>query len=67
MPFLLDLLAFFGYAARMPLFSRIRSLVKILALAFSLITSLPAAGKTQYFVHVSFNSTLQLINEWHFE
>ena len=26
------------------------------------LVSLPAAGKTQYFVHLSFNSALQLIN-----
>ena len=36
----------------------------ILALIFSsTLLSLPAADKTQYFVYLSFNSTLQLINE----
>ena len=35
----------------------------LLTLAFSLILLLlPAADKRQYFVHLSFNSTLQLIN-----
>ena len=35
----------------------------LLALVFSLILfSLPAADKAHYFVHLSFNSTLQLIN-----
>ena len=34
-------------------------IVMLLGLAF--VLSLPAADKTQYFVHVSFNSILQLI------
>ena len=35
----------------------------LLALASSLITfSVPSAEKTQYFLHLSFYSTLQLIN-----
>ena len=35
----------------------------LLTLAFSLILFLlPAADKTQYFAHLSFNYTLQLIN-----
>ena len=40
-------------------------IVKIILLALAsllILLSLPAAGKTQYFVHLSFNSTLQLIN-----
>ena len=37
--------------------------IKLLALASSLILfSLPVTIKTPYFVHVSFSSTLQLIN-----
>ena len=34
--------------------------IKILGLAFAL--SAPAADKREYFLHLSFNSTLQLIN-----
>ena len=37
--------------------------IVLLALTSSLITfSVPPAEKTQYFAHLSFNSTLQLIN-----
>ena len=39
-------------------------IVKILLLSSSLLLtlSIPATDKTQYFAHVSFNSTLQLIH-----
>ena len=40
-------------------------IVKLMLLALSALAislSLPSAEKTQYFVHLSFNSTLQLIN-----
>ena len=36
-------------------------IVKIKLLGLSLILSLPAAAKTQFFVHLSFNSTPKLI------
>ena len=36
--------------------------MKIILLELSLLLSAPAANKTQYFVHVSFNSILKLIN-----
>ena len=34
----------------------------MILLGLSFVLSLPAADKTQYFVHLSFNSILQLIN-----
>ena len=37
-------------------------IVKITLLALSLPLSLPFPGKTQYFVHLSFNSIFQLLN-----
>ena len=37
-------------------------IVKMILLGLSFVLSLPAADKTQYFVHLSFNSILQLIN-----
>ena len=37
-------------------------IVKIILLRLSLVLSLPAAGKTQYLIHVNFHSILQLIN-----
>ena len=38
-------------------------IVKIILLILLLTLLLPAAGKTQYLVHLSFNSTLQLITD----
>ena len=37
-------------------------IVKTILLRLAFALSLPAADKTQYFVHLSFNSTLQWIN-----
>ena len=37
-------------------------IVKIILLWLAIVLSAPAADKIQYFVHLSFNSTLQLIN-----
>ena len=37
-------------------------IVKIILLGLSLVLSLPASAKTQCFVYLCFNSTLQLIN-----
>ena len=37
-------------------------IVKVTLLELAFVLSTPAADKTQYFVHLSFNSTLQLIN-----
>ena len=37
-------------------------IVKIRLSGLTFVLSLPTAVKTQYFVHLSFNSTLQLIN-----
>ena len=45
-------------------YSFVSLIVKIilLALALSLALSLPAADKTQYFIHLNFNLIFQLIN-----
>ena len=37
-------------------------IVKIILLGLAFVLSAPAADKTQYFVNLSFNSTLQLLN-----
>ena len=37
-------------------------IVKIILLEFAFVLSLPATDKTQYFVHLSFNSILELVN-----
>ena len=37
-------------------------IVKIILLELAFDLSAPAADKTNYFIHLSFNSTLQLIN-----
>ena len=42
--------------------SRCSQLLLLLSLSSLLTLSLPAADKTQYFVHLGFSSTLQLIN-----
>ena len=38
-------------------------IVKLILLRLAFVLPLPAADKTQYFVHLIFNSTLQLIND----
>ena len=37
-------------------------IVKIILLGLAFVLSLPVADKTQYFAHLSFNITLQVIN-----
>ena len=37
-------------------------IVKIILLELAFVLSLPATDKTQYFVHLSFNSILELVN-----
>ena len=43
-------------------YSFVSLVVKIILLEFTLLFLIPSKGQIQYFVHVRFNSTLQLIN-----